>query len=72
MSVFHPDRRGLKQWLIRGLLLTQARGREGYGMWGEPAAVDASVPCVLPGKLSLVHWILAVAGCTGSREGRCG
>ena len=26
-----PDRMGLKQWLIRGLLLIQARGREGYG-----------------------------------------
>ena len=30
------------------------------------------VPCVLPGKLSLDHGTLAVAGCTGSREGRCG
>ena len=27
---FHPDRTGLKQWLIRGLWLTQARGKEGY------------------------------------------
>ena len=30
-SVLHPDRRGLKEQLIRGLWLTQARGREGYG-----------------------------------------
>ena len=29
-SVLHPDRRGLKEWLIRGLWLTQATGREGY------------------------------------------
>ena len=29
-SVPHPDRKGLKQWLIRALLLTQVRGREGY------------------------------------------
>ena len=28
-SVPHPDRRGLKQRLIRALLLTQAGGREG-------------------------------------------
>ena len=31
VSVPHPDRRGLKQWLIRALLLSQARQREGYG-----------------------------------------
>ena len=36
-SVPHPDRMGLKEQLIRGLWLTQARGREEYGMRGEPA-----------------------------------
>ena len=28
-----PDRRGLKQWPIRGLWLTHARGREGYSSY---------------------------------------
>ena len=48
-------------------------------MQGEPAVAEAGgmlhqpeVPCVLLGKLSLYHGTLAVAGCTGSREGRCG
>ena len=48
-------------------------------MQGEPGAAEASgtlqqpeAPCVLPGKLSLDHGTLAVAGCTGSPEGRCG
>ena len=48
-------------------------------MRGEPVAAEAGVtlhhpeaPCVLPGKLSPDHGTLAVAGCTGSREGRCG
>ena len=49
-------------------------------MQGEPAVAEAgmtlhqpqSVPCVLPGKLSLDLRSLAVAGCTGSQEGRCG
>ena len=47
---------------------------------GEPAAAEAGVtllqpearPCVLLGKLSLDHGTLAVAGYTGSREGRWG
>ena len=30
-SVLRSDRMGLKEQLIRGLWLTQARGREGYG-----------------------------------------
>ena len=45
-------------------------------MRGKPAAAETGVtlqqpevPCVLPGKLSLDHGTLAVAGCTGSREG---
>ena len=42
-SVFRSDRTGLKKQLIRGLWLTQARGREGYGMWGEPVAAEAGV-----------------------------
>ena len=31
-----------------GLWLTQARGREGYGMWGKPAAAEASVTLQQP------------------------
>ena len=42
-SVLHPDRMGLKEQLLRGLWLTQARGREGNGMWGEPAAAEANM-----------------------------
>ena len=34
---------GLKERLIRGLWLTQARGREGFGMRGEPVAAEAGV-----------------------------
>ena len=36
-SVLHSDRIGLKEQLIRRLWLTQAAGREGYGVRGEPA-----------------------------------
>ena len=42
-SVPHPDRTGLKEQLIRELWLTQAGGREGYGMRGEPAAAEAGM-----------------------------
>ena len=78
-SVLCPDRTGLKEQLIQGLWLTQARGRERFGMWGEPVVTEAGMtlqqleaPCVLPGKLSLDLGTLAVAGCTVFREGRCG
>ena len=75
-----PDRTGLNQRLIRGLWLTQARGREGtvviIGMSGEPAAAEANMMfqqpeahCVLLGKLSLDHRTLAGVGCTGSQGG---
>ena len=40
VCVLCPDRRGLKEHLIRWLWLTHAREREGYGMWGEPAAAE--------------------------------
>ena len=42
-SVLPSDRMGLKERLIRGLWLTQAREREGYGMQGKPAVAEASV-----------------------------
>ena len=83
VSVPRPDIRGLKQLLIRVLLLTQARGREGYshrnwnagpacgGRGRRDVATASGAPCVLPGKLSLGHRILAVAGCKGSGWGGC-
>ena len=40
-SVPHPDRTGLKEQLITGLCFTQAGGRDGYGMQGEPAGSRA-------------------------------
>ena len=43
MSVPCPDRTGLKEQLLRGLWLTQAGGREGYRVQGEPAAAEAGV-----------------------------
>ena len=39
-SVPHADRTGLKERLIRGLWLTQAKGREGYRMQGELAETN--------------------------------
>ena len=73
---------GLKQLLIRGLLLIRAGGREGYGSYwiagracggrGQHDVAPArGAPCVLPGKLSLDHGTLAVAGCTGSLGDGC-
>ena len=75
------NRRGLKQQLIRALLLTQAGEREEYGShiwnvgraWGgrgqREIATARGTLCVLLGKLSLDHGPLAVAGCTGSLGG---
>ena len=78
-SVLRSDGTGLKEQLIWGLWLTQAGGREGYGCGGRlrrqrrrDVAAAQGAPCVLPGKLSPDHGTLAVAGCTGSWEGRCG
>ena len=79
-SVLRSHRTGLKEQLLRGLWLTQAAEREGYRGGGaslrwqrrRDVAPARGAPCVLPGKLSLDHGTLAVAGCTGSQEGRCG
>ena len=78
-SVLCSERTGLKDQLLLGLWLTQARGREGYGCGASLrrqrlacCCTSLRRPCVLPGKLSLDHGTLAVAGCTGSQEGRCG
>ena len=80
VSVPRSDKTGLKEPQIRGLWLTQARGEGGVwsagwacGSRGQRDVAPAwGVPCLLPRKLSLDHGALAVAGCTGSREGRCG
>ena len=47
-SVPHPDRTGLKEQLIRERWLTQAGGREVYGVPGEPAAAEASMTLQQP------------------------
>ena len=47
-SVPHPDRQGLKEWLIRVILLTKAGGREGYRMQGEPAAAETGMTLQQP------------------------
>ena len=46
----------------------RARGVRGL----RDVATARGAQCVLLGKFSLDHGALAVAGCTGSREGRCG
>ena len=79
-SVPRPYRTGLKEQLLRGLWFTQARGgssteeagRACGGRGRSDVAAAWGAPCILPAKLSLDHGTLAVAGCTGSREGRCG
>ena len=82
-SVLCSDRTGLKEQLIRGLWLTQAGGREGYGSYNSNAGWACSrgwrdvatawgAPCVLPGKLSLIpgpwQWRAAQAPGRGGVE----
>ena len=63
-----------------GALAHSGHGEGGVRVQGKPAAAEAGVTlqqpeachAFPPGKLSLDHGSLAVAGCTGSREGRCG
>ena len=43
VSVLHSDRKELKEQLIRGLWLTEAGEREGYGLRGEPVVAEAGV-----------------------------
>ena len=49
VSVLHPGRRGLKERLIWRLWPTQAGGRVGYGMRGEPEGAKAGVTLQQPG-----------------------
>ena len=55
-SVPHPDRTGLKEQLIRGLWLTEVRGREGYRMRGHPAVAEASVTLQQPEAYCVFPW----------------
>ena len=76
-SVPCPDRRGLKQQLIRAPLLTQPGDRKGHSShnwnaghaWGSRVWHDIATAwgslCILPGKLSLDDRTLAVACCAG-------
>ncbi|XP_049556634.1 uncharacterized protein LOC125961775 [Orcinus orca] len=54
-----------------GMTLHQREAPAGVTLRRHDVAHACGAPCVLPGKLSLDHGTLAVAGCTGSREGRC-
>ena len=82
VSVPHPDRMGLKEWLIRGLWPAQARGREGYGMQGEPAAAEAGVTLQQPEVCRVFSrgscpwitgpWPWQAAQALGSGGRRCG
>ena len=56
MSVLCSDRTGLKDQLIRGLWLTQAAAREGYGMWAEPVTAEACVMLQQPEVCRVFSW----------------
>ena len=79
-SVLSLRQDGVKGAADSGALAHSGRGREGYGGGGaslrrqrrRDVAAARGTLCVLPGKLSPDHGTLAVAGCTGSWEGRCG
>ena len=51
-----PDRMGLKEQLIRGLWITQAVGREGYGMQGEPTVAEANMTLHQPEVHCVFSW----------------
>ena len=55
-SVLCSHRTGLKEQLIRGLWLTQAGGRVGYRMQGEPAAAEASMMLQQPAVRCVFFW----------------
>ena len=55
-SVLHSDRMGLKEQLIRGLWITQVVGKEGYGVWGEPAAAEAGMTLHQPEARRVFSW----------------
>ena len=55
-SVLRSDRTGLKEQLLRGFWLTQAGGREGYGVRGEPVAAEAGVTLHQPEARRAFYW----------------
>ena len=55
-SVLHSDRTGLKEQLIRGLWVTQAVGREGCGVRGEPGVAEAGVTLHQPAARPVFSW----------------
>ena len=55
-SVLCPDRRELKEWLIRGLWLTQAGVKEEYQMRAEPEAAVAGVTLQQPEACYVFTW----------------
>ena len=75
-----PRQDGVNGAAASGALAHSGQGEGGVRMRGEPAAAEAGMTlqqpearrAFPPGKLSPDHRTLAVAGCTGSREGRCG
>ena len=48
VSVLRSDRSGLKEQLIQGLWLTQARGQGGVRMQGDPAVTEPSMTLQQP------------------------
>ena len=56
VSVYHSDRTGLKEQLLQVLWLTKATGSNGYGMWGQPAAAEASMILQQPEVHCMFSW----------------
>ena len=58
LSVLCSDGTGLKEQLIRGLWLTHAWGREGYGVWGKPVVAEACVSLHQPEACRVFSWAI--------------
>ena len=58
-SLLRSDSTGLREQLIRGFWLTQARGREAYGMRGEPAVAETVVTLQQPEA----HCVFSLGSC---------
>ena len=64
VSVLRSDRMGLKEQLLWGLWLTEARGREVYGVQGEPAVAEPGLTLHQPEACLVFSW----GSVPGSRE----
>ena len=79
-SVLRSDKDGFKGAADSGVLPHSGLGEGGLWSAGRDCSTRGhhdiapawDALCVLPGKLSLDYGSLAVVGCTGSWEGRCG